>query len=116
MLVDREASYQSLVSISQGLEGSLAVKEQMNQLDKQWKEVNKLMSDNEKVLENTLTISQSYNEKLEPLLVWLDQKERQLSQSKLQTPCIDKAAEYIQELAVCFLISFYHLSFCIILS
>lgn len=92
--------------MSQGLERSLAVKEQMNRLDKQWQEVNKLMSDNERVLENTLMISQNYNDKLEPFLVWLDQKERQLAQSKLQTPCIEKAAEYIQELAVCFLFHF----------
>lgn len=103
MLTDRETSYQLLVLMSQGLEKSPLVKEQMSQLEKQWKRVKDLLSENEKILEKMLTLSRDYIEKLEPFLVWLDQKERQLSQSRLQTPYIDKATEHIQELAVCFI-------------
>lgn len=102
MLTDRETSYQSLVLMSQRLEKSPLVKEQMSQLEKQWKRVKDLLSENEEILEKMLTLSRDYIEKLEPFLVWLDQKERQLSQSRLQTPYIDKATEHIQELAVCF--------------
>lgn len=105
MLADRETSYQALVTMSQGIETSPQVSEQMSQLERQWKTVNEIASANQKTLEETLAAAKDYNEKLQPFLVWLDKRERQLSQSRLQTPYVDKATEHIQELAVRFSVS-----------
>src|SRR6218665_29386 len=100
MLADRETSYQSLIAMSQGIEVSPLVSEQMSQLERQWKTVNDIASANQKTLQETLAAAQDYNEKLQPFLICLDKRERQLSQSRLQTPYVDKATEHIQELAV----------------
>lgn len=105
MLADRETSYQALVTMSQGIEMSPLVSEQMSQLERQWKTVNEIASANQKTLQETLAAAKDYNENLQPFLIWLDKRERQLSQSRLQTPYVDKATEHIQELAVRFSVS-----------
>ena len=102
MLADRDESYKSLMSLCGEMQSTSGgpSSSQLAEMEMLWDAVNKTFAEDEKKLELILSLAKVYEEKLQPILIWLDAKEKVLNRMELKNVDLGSISQLLEELIV----------------